>query len=82
MEYDIKEVKINYEIGRYFVDIRENLYQIIYDSYRGYSLLNVEEGMTESELYESLESFLKYTTVTTIQPLKQTAVAKFELTTE
>ena len=79
MEYKIKENSIKYEVGRYFVNAWGELYQIIYDRDRGYALLNVGKGTVESDFEETIESFLKYTTITVMKPLKQIASAEFEV---
>lgn len=82
MEYKIKENNIKYETGRYFVDGWGNLYQIIYDEDRGYALLNVKQGIIESEFEETIEFLLKYTTIADMKPVKQTVAAEFEVVAE
>ena len=82
MEYKIKENNIKYDAGRYFVDYSGDLYQIIYDEDRGYALLNVRKGEIESEFEETIESFLKYTTISDMKPVKQTVAAEFEIVAE
>ena len=79
MKYKIKENEIKYEAGKYFVSVCGELYQIIYDRDRGYALLNVENGTVDSDFEETIESFLKYTTITDMKPLKQIAPAEFEV---
>ena len=82
MEYKIKENKIKYEVGRYFVDAFGELYQIIYDKDRGCSLLNVKKGTVESDFEETIEFLLKYTTITNMKPARQIVAAEFEVMTE
>jgi hypothetical protein len=82
MEYKIKENSIKYEAGRYFVDYSGYLYQIIYDEDQGYALLNVKQGLVESEFQESIDSLLKYTTITDMKPVKQIVAAEFEIVAE
>lgn len=79
MEYKIKKGSIEYEAGRYFVNAWGELYQIIYDSDQGYALLNVEKGTVESDFEETIESLLKYTSITDMKPVKQTVAAEFEV---
>jgi hypothetical protein len=82
VEYKIKENNIKYEAGKYFVNIWGELYQIIYDEDQGYALLNVKQGLVDSEFHESIESLLKYTTITDMKPVKQTVAAVFEVVAE
>jgi hypothetical protein len=82
MEYKIKENNIKYEARRYFVDVWGNLYQLIYDEDHGYALLNVKQGLVDSEFHESIESLLKYTTITDMKPVKQIVAAEFEIVTK
>ena len=82
MEYKIKENNIKYEVGRYFVDNTDDLYQVIYDKDSGYALLNVRKGEIESEFEETIESLLKYTTVGDMKPVKQIVAAEFEVVAE
>ena len=79
MEYEIKETEIEYKVGKYFQASYGELYQIIYDTDRGHALLNVEKGTIDSDFHESMSDFLKYTTITNMKPLVQTAEAKFEV---
>jgi hypothetical protein len=82
MEYKIKENNIKYEAGKYFVDVWGNLYQLIYDEDHGYALLNVKQGLIESEFEETIESLLKYTTIGDMRPVKQIIAAEFEVVAE
>jgi len=82
MEYKIKENNIKYEVGRYFVDNTDDLYQVIYDKDSGYALLNVRKGEIESEFEETIESLLKYTTIGDMKPVKQIVAAEFEVVAE
>lgn len=82
MEYKIKENNIKYEVGRYFVDNTDDLYQVIYDKDSGYALLNVRKGEIESEFEETIEFLLQYTTIKDMKPVKQTVAAVFEIVAE
>ena len=79
MEYKIKKNSIKYKAGKYFIDNVDELYQIIYDGVHGYALLNVHTGIVVSDFEETIESLLKYTTITDMKPVKQTVVAEFEV---
>ncbi|QCR33583.1 hypothetical protein [Lysinibacillus sp. SGAir0095] len=83
MEYNIKKTEIKYEIGKYFTnECEDNLYQIIYDSDRGYAILDVEKGELTSDFIETKDDLITYTTLTSMKPLKQVGIAKFEVNTE
>ncbi|MEM5009312.1 hypothetical protein WKH57_01195 [Niallia taxi] len=79
MEYSIQEQKDIYKVGNYFLNSRDDLFRIIKDRDRGFALLEVADGMIESEFHESIESLIKYTTLSEMKPLEQVDKATFRI---
>lgn len=79
MNYEIEDVNISntYKMGDYFVDTPELLYQIIYDSDRGYALLNVSKGVIKSEFHDHIDGLVKYTSIEDMRKVYQTKNAIF-----
>lgn len=79
MEYDIKMKEQSYKVGDYFLDARDEVHRIIYDSDRGYALLDVDDAELSTEYQETIEDLIKYSYLPNMKPLRQIQNAAFEV---
>ncbi|MET3505488.1 hypothetical protein [Halalkalibacter oceani] len=64
--------------GCFLINSHEELHTVIYDRDRGYAILNLVTYNVESEFYETIELFVRSTTITEMTPVEQVNEVKFE----
>lgn len=79
MEYYFRNEENVFKAGNYYIDATDRISQVIFDSDRGYALLNITTGELESDFYEDMDSFIRFTTILMKKEVVLVNVPEFKL---
>lgn len=79
MEYEVKRESPVYQAGRYYVNVMNQVSQIIYDEDRGYALLDIKKGMVETDFYDEMDELVQETVIGEMKEVVLAEVPTFRI---